>query len=277
MDVGPSGVPFSYTTVVTTKSRIDKGLLAIPASLRSLFPQTSGHVFLISEDGQWVRKTFTGPDSKSKECRIDGMTDFYSRHDVKSGDELVLQVYGEGRYQILPETLYKEKIGALESDLDEAPTEDEADAAIRNLAALTRTKTDDVIGSEFARLANREISRRKVRTRSEVRVREHIPASLRRILTDLYHGCCQVSGFSFLKTDGEPYYEVHHIDPLLGHHVRNVLVVSPNVHAQFTYAAVDQHFDESGWLRRVAFNGEDHSVFQIIDELPDYKKQVHSA
>ena len=64
--------------------------------------------------------------------------------------------------------------------------------------------------------------------------RESVPASLRAILARLYKGQCQISGFSFLKRDGEPYFEVHHIDPLLGHHAKNVLVVCPNVHAQFT-------------------------------------------
>lgn len=99
MEIGPSGVPFSYTTIMATKSRIDKGLLAIPVSLVDFFPKTSGSVYLLSESGRWVRKSFTAYDSTSRECRIGGMSDFYERYDVHSGDELVLHVHGNGRYQ----------------------------------------------------------------------------------------------------------------------------------------------------------------------------------
>lgn len=55
------------------KSRIEKGLLAIPVSLVHLFPQTSGHIFLLDEGGRSIRRSFTAYDSSSKECRIGGM------------------------------------------------------------------------------------------------------------------------------------------------------------------------------------------------------------
>lgn len=132
--------------------------------------------------------------------------------------------------------------------------------------------------SEYLRLASHEVLQRKVGTRNEVKTREHIPPSLRKLLTELYHGRCQVSGFSFLKKTDEFYFEVHHINPFLGNHVKNVLVVSPNVHAQFTYAAVEQTFDASGWLRQVKFNSQGYPVFQIVDQLPAmYRKEVHSV
>ena len=278
MEIGPSGVPFSYTTVIATKSRIDKGLLAIPASLIKLFPNTSGSVFLLGESGEWSKKTFTAFDSSSKECRIGGMREFYANYDVRGGDELVLQVYGNDKYQIVPEPFFRREIADLESDLDRAPTETEAGSAIAGLAELTRTNPDDVIRSEYFRLTSQETVVRKVHSRDRATNREHIPASLRSILTGLYRGRCQVSGFSFLKRNREPYFEVHHIDPQQGNHVKNVLVVSPNVHAQFTHAAVEQSFDDSGWLRRVKFNGESHGVFQFVDQLPDaYRKEVHSV
>lgn len=278
MEIGPSGVPFSYTTIRATRSRIDKGLLAIPVSLIHLFPQTTGHVYLLSESGHWVKKAFTAPDSSSKECRIGGMRELYERYDIQGGDELVLHAYGQGRYQILPESLFQRKILDLELDLDKAPTEIDADAAIAGIAALTHASPEDVIGSEYVRLTEQEVAERKVRTRTDVKAREQIPLSLRKILISLYHGRCQLSDFSFRTKNGEPYFEVHHINPFQGNHVKNVLVVSPNVHAQFTYAAVEHYFDEIGWLRQVKFNGQSHPVFQVIDQLPAiHTKEVHSV
>jgi hypothetical protein len=278
MQVELSNIPFSYNTILATKSRIEKGLLAIPVSLIDVFPRTSGQIFLLSEGGRWDEKTFTALDSSSRECRIGGMREFYDRYGVRGGDELVLNVFGNNRYQILPERRFEQKIAALELALDGAPTQREADAAISGLAHLTNTKSDSVVASEYVRLASASVAPRRVNVRSDVRTREHISASLRRILTRLYHGRCQVSGFSFQKRNGEPYFEVHHIDPLQGNQVKNVLVVSPNVHAQFTHAEVENFTDESGWLRRVKFNGESHEVFQIVDQLPaTYKKEVHSV
>ncbi len=49
--------------------------------------------------------------------------------------------------------------------------------------------------------------------------------------------------------------------------LKNLLVVSPNVHAQFTHAPVRETFDEEGWLREVSFNSENYKVTQAIDNL----------
>ena len=46
-----SELPLNYITVKTTKSRIDKGLLAIPVSLIELFPKTGNKIFLVNEKG----------------------------------------------------------------------------------------------------------------------------------------------------------------------------------------------------------------------------------
>ncbi|HEY3116339.1 MAG TPA: HNH endonuclease signature motif containing protein [Chloroflexota bacterium] len=278
METETSGIPFSYTTITVTKSRIDKGLLAIPASLMDHFPSTNGYVQLSDGDGRWARKSFTAYDSSSKECRIGGMGTFYSRYHIESGDELVLHVLGKGRYQLLPEKAFREKVVDLESNFDNAPTEGEAEAALFGLATLTRNELDEVARSEYLRAATRDVVPRAARTRADAKSRELIPPSLRRLLASLYKGRCQVSGFSFLKRTGEPYFEVHHIDPLHGHHVKNVLVVSANVHAQFTFAEVEESFDKAGWLRRVEFNDQPYPVFQIIDELPSvFQKEVQLA
>ena len=278
MEVAQAAIPFGYTTIVVTKSRIDKGLLAIPVSLMGQFPKTSGYIYLLEEDGHWSRKSFTAYDSTSKECRIGGLRDFYHKYAVKSGDELVLHVYGDDRFEIVPEALFRHRIQNGEARLDDALSQAEADSAINDLSKLTHTPASSVAASEFIRLAGLEPLHRQVAIRPRVNARESIAPSLRRILLDLYHGRCQVSGFTFMTRSDDPYFEVHHIDPILGNHPKNVLVVSPNVHAQFTYARVEQTFDDFGWLRQVMFNGDAHTVFQIVDQLPRmHQKQVHSV
>ena len=93
---------------------------------------------------------------------------------------------------------------------------------------------------------------------------------------ELYEGKCQITNFSFLTKKNKPYFELHHIDPEKGNHLKNLLVVSPNTHAQFTHANLIQHFDNEGWLRKVKFNKDEYTVFQIIDDLPKkFEKEIH--
>ncbi len=278
METTTPTVPFSYTTIKATKSRIEKGLLAIPTSLLPLFPTTSGHVYLVDEQGQEKRTSFTAYTSSSKECRIGGMRAFYNKYHVEDGDELVLHTGGDNRYQILPEKLFQRRIEELEAQLDTASSNTDAEAAIAGLAEVTSTEAEEVIKSEFFRLAQREVHERLIRKRHSVNTREKASPLLRKILLSLYGGRCQVSNFSFLMRTGQPYFEVHHINPMQGNHVKNLLVVSPNVHAQFTYARVEHSFDGMGWLRQVEFNGEAYPVFQAIDQIPaTFKKEVHSV
>ena len=278
MEVRPSPVSFSYTTVVATKSRIDKGLLAIPVSLRNEFPSSNGSISLLGGNGEWVEKTFTAYDSSSKECRIGGLREFYDRYGIRSGDQLVLNIHGVGRYELVPEKNWQDRVVGLESKLDASETETDVETALLALAAVTQTAADEVVRSEYLRLVRQDRAPRKTRTRRDTIARETIPVSLRKILTALYQGRCQISGFTFVTRHSDPYFEVHHLDAAQGNHPKNIVVVSPNVHAQFTWAEVKELMDESGWLRKVWFNGDAHDVFQIVDQIPDqYHKEVHSV
>lgn len=105
-----------------------------------------------------------------------------------------------------------------------------------------------------------------------------IRASVRKLLTEIYHGNCQISGFGFLTKTGKPYFEIHHLKVDYGDHLKNVLVVCPNVHAQFTHALVEEQYDEEGWLRIVAFNGKEFNVNQAIDKAKkEIRKEIHIA
>lgn len=76
--------------------------------------------------------------------------------------------------------------------------------------------------------------------------------------------------------NNKPYFELHHIEPNKSNHIKNLLVVSPNIHAKFTYSRLKQIFDEDGWLRQVFFTNVKFTVSQIIDSLSkDFNKEVH--
>ena len=271
-----SKIPFDYITVKTTKSRIEKGLLAIPVSLVELFPKNANKIFLLNELGKEEAKSFTPYNSSSRECRIGGLKEFYTKNKTKDGDELVIQLLDDNKFKIIPENIFERNISDLELKIDKSINENEVEKHIRKLSKIANKPSNDVIKSEFVRLAKQEIIPRKTRIKPQIKIKENVPVSYRKILLELYGGKCQVSSFTFLMKNGNPYFEIHHIDPFKGDHFKNLLVVSPNVHEQFTHAKLEQFFDKESWLRKVTFGEKTHAVFQIIDMLPNiFEKETH--
>lgn len=272
----PTNIPFSYVTIKTTKSRIEKGLLAIPMSLIDLFPKSDSNIYLINEKGNEESKTFTSYKSSSRECRIGGLKGFYKKNNIKSGDELVIQLLDNGKYKLIPEKYFEKQVSDFENKFENSANDKEAEKQIQIISTITNSSKEEVLKSEFIRLAKQEIFERKIKNIAESKSRENVPVSLRKILLGLYYGKCQISNFSFLMENGKPYFEIHHIDPSKGNHFKNLLVVSPNIHAQFTYANVEQYFDNEGWLRKVKFNKDEFQVFQIIDKVASvFFKESH--
>jgi len=276
MNKSKVNIPFDYITVKTTKSRISYGFLTIPVSLIDSFPKKATDISLINDFGKEEIKHFTPYSSKSRECRIYGMRYFFDKYKIQNGDEIVIQILDDSKYKIIPEKIFEKQISDLETKIDKSTKETEVEKHIQKLSKITNKPSDDVIKSEFVRLAKQEIKTRKTRTISQVKTKENVPVALRKILLELYRGKCQVSSFTFLMKNGNPYFEIHHIDPFIGNHFKNLLVVSPNVHEQFTHAKLEQFFDKDRWLRKVKFNEEECSVFQIIDKLPKFfEKEIH--
>ena len=277
MKTGESKIPFHYKTIRITQSRINKGLLAIPVSLINYFPKDKRKVYVIfGRQEKANAKNFTPYNSSSRECRIGGMRDFYEKFQVKDGEELVIQIIDENKYRILTEDQFRASILKAEKDFDMVDDEGKADIILKKISLISNSNFEDTIYSEFFRLSQGIIEMRKYDKSKTIRKKESIPASIRKILAEVYKGKCQISGFSFLMKNGKPYFELHHIKPNLGNHLKNILVVSPNVHAQFTYARVVEFFDEQEWLRKVRFNDDEFLVKHIIDDLPrKFEKEVH--
>lgn len=272
-----SKIPFNYKTIKLTQSRLNKGLLAIPVSLIDYFPKQKGKIYVaIGMSGEVRAKTFTPYTSSSRECRIGGMRDFYEKFDLKDGDEIVVQLLDTNKYRILTEKQLEDAVKEAERKFDKSKSEDTASSQLNAIARFANTTPKETLWSEYSRLTKMEIQERRQKVAKPREIKESAPPSIRKLLTGIYEGRCQITGFGFLMKNGKPYFEIHHIKPELGNHIKNILVVSPNTHAQFTYAFVEEYFDDDGWLRRVKFNDKTFTVNHLIDKMPKkFEKEVH--
>jgi hypothetical protein len=83
-------------------------------------------------------------------------------------------------------------------------------------------------------------------------------------LRAFHEGKCQLCSFTFEKRDGEPYFEIHHLDAKLGHHPHNLLVLCANCHAQLEHAAVTDFAWAGSWLIGLTINGRRVCVRQPL-------------
>lgn len=271
-----SDIPYNYITIKATKSRIQYGFLTIPVSLIDSFPNASTDIHIINEYGKETKKHFVPYSSKSRECRIYGMRSFYDRFNINDGDEIVIQIMDDGKYRIIPEKVFVKNIKVIENKIENSRFESETEKHLHRLSRITNIPSEEVLKNEFIRLSNREMKNRKTRSISNVKTKEKVEAPIRKLLKDLYNGKCQITNFTFKMRNGENYFEIHHIYPFRDNHLKNILVVSPNVHAQFTYANSKLFFDEQGWLRQVKFNDDSFKVYQIIDRISTiFEKEIH--
>ncbi len=245
-------------------------------SLIELFPKNINKIFLVDEYGKIESKTFTPYNSKSRECRIGGLRKFYESYNVVDGDELVIQLLDDEKFRIMPEKLFqsilKDKLVHFENSNNEA----EIEKNLCQISNITNLSKIEFLKNDFILLSKEKIGGRNNIEKNKILVKENVPYYIRKILLELYSGKCQITGFTFLTRKNIPYFELHHIAPQKGNHLKNLLVVSPNIHAQFTHANIEQYFDDDGWLRKVKFNNNEFKVFQIIDELQkSFKKEIH--
>lgn len=277
MKITESRIPFNYKTIRITQSRIAKGLLAIPVSLIDVFPKNKAKVYVaFGESPQLKPKNFTPYESSSRECRIGGMRDFYERFQIKDGDDIVIQIIDDKKYRILPEANFENLVNKLEKELDKSKDEKEVILNIEKISKVTNINAKATIFSEYLRLSKMEAEERKHKKLIVRDAKEGVPPLIRKILTEIYEGKCQLTGFGFLMKNGKPYFEIHHIRTELGSHLKNLLVVCSNIHAQFTYANVHEYFDEDGWIRKVKFNNDEFVIKHIIDKIPKtFEKEIH--
>ena len=264
----PSEITYDYATIRITQSRIDKGLLAIPVGLSERFPRHNQHVHVhLNASPESEAKRYSAYNSSTRECRIGGLKNWFEQNNVKSGDEIVIQFIDKEQfvYRLVPENRFISATRGLQHTFDIAKTVEEASSTVRDLASWTLSEENAVSINELNRLAGNPLSEgRNYTERRPARTRESLPANLRALLSRIYQGHCQVCDFWFLKRDRTPCFEVHHLDPIKGHHPKNVVVVCANCHNQFEYAEVQERFDDDRWLVTVVFNQKAFSVRQAL-------------
>ena len=273
-------IGYSYVTLKITRSRINKGLLAIPVSLLDKFPKEKQKITIFFDDEEKPSiKSFTLYNSSSQECRISGLTNWFVKNNIQNQDEIIIQFLDENEriYRIIKEEKFIEQVKILEDNISKTEKESDLEKHFEFLSLKVNKPKREVAIVEFLKLNNQIMKRRDYKRSNISQVKENVPLSLRKILELIYEGKCQVSDFTLTQRNGKPYFEIHHIKPDWGNHLKNLLVVSPNIHAMFTHANCEEYFDNDGWLRKVKFNNEEFNVYQAIDNIKDkyFEKDIH--
>lgn len=275
-----SKIEYDYFTIKVTQSRINKGLLAIPVSLIDVFPKNKQKIKVyFNNSTNYSELNFTPYTSSSRECRIGGLKEWFNLHQVRSDDELVIQIIKKDKneFRLFTEKQYLQTVKLLQKKLDNSNDEITTTDNINKLAAISNIKQSEVYRNEFYRLSKQGDSERNFIQVAQKNRKESVPFSIRKLLGEIYKGKCQLTNFTFIQKNGNPYFEIHHIKENKGNYLKNLLVVSPNIHAQFTYSSKKEYFDKEGWIRKVKFNDNEFSVYQYIDKLDKIKfiKEVH--
>ncbi len=280
-----SNIYINYETVKITQSRINKGLLSIPVSLIEHFPNEKRKIQVFFDEQKTPElKNFTPYTSSSRECRIGGMAKWYKENKVKAGQEIVVVTINkeEGVYRLMKESNFKNYIKKSFNQLVSTMENEEEGHIVENtleeMAQITNQSKKEILTGQFLKLKNVAIEKRKYEKVNTTKRKERVPYLMRKILEAVYDGRCQLTSFTFLQQNGKAYFEVHHIDENRGHDWKNLLVVSPNIHAQFTYGECTNYFyDRKGWLRKVDLCGETYLVMQLLDRIKakHFEKNTH--
>ena len=257
-----------YIKVKTTTGRIEKGILSIPVSLRHIFPLVRQDIFLMLDNSRRLySKSFSPYESSTRECRINGLHKWFTKHNAKGDEEVVITVIDRDRsiYRLSFEVNFISQAEALEKQFLTSPTDNEAEKNIEKVTFWTGLERMTFSLDEYKNLSALDQDEiRKLLLIKEKNIREKTTSSIKLIFYDIYDGKCQLCRFTFRKKDGKNYFEMHHIDPRKGHIIKNLLAVCANCHRQFEYAKVNYTFDRKNWLRQVKFNNITNTVKYII-------------
>lgn len=276
-----SRVLYNYSAIRITQSRIDKGLIAIPRSLASWFPDHNTNIKVFLDDSPFPQtRRYSSYTSTTNESRIGGMAEWFKKNNIKNGDEVVVQLIDREHYiyRLTSERYFLAKTEDLEEKLDYSGSETEASEKIQSLVQWTNSEQRSVLISEYSRLVNiAETNRREYVRRIPTPAKQRVPNNLRVLLRDIYRGHCQLCDFTFLKRDNTPYFEIYHFNPSIGNHPKNLILVCANCHRQFEFADVKHKFTSDGWLRKVFFNNQEYSVKQILltMQLDKFRKTTY--
>jgi HNH endonuclease len=256
-------------TVRASASRLDKGLFAIPRKFKDWFPDEKGQILVMFDEGDTPKAlTFHPYDATAKESRIFGLHSWYAKRGVRQGDliTLTLEDRGQRLYRMaLDRYLLARQEQTARQKLREASTDSEAEQQLTILWKVTKGRPREIAERELLQIAKQSARQpRPTILPVPAERREGVPPGIRILLRELHEGKCQICSFTFEKRNGEPYFEIHHLEPKVGHHPTNLLVVCPNCHAQLEHAAVSDFKWAGHWLIGLAVNGKRLSVRQPL-------------
>ncbi len=256
-------------TVRASASRLDKGFLAVPQKFRDWFPSAKSQIQAVFDDEDKAKGlTFHPNGPEVKENRIFGLGHWFSKRGVREGDLVSITVEDQDRllYRIALDRFIQEREEQkARQTLEGAQTDSEAEQGFSTLSRLTRKRPRGLAQEELLRIAHESGRRPRPRISPGTTQRpESVPSGIRLLLRELHDGKCQVCSFTFEKRNGEPYFEIHHLNPEVGHHPSNLLVVCPNCHAQFEHAAVTDFKWVDIWLVGATINGKRVAVRQPL-------------
>lgn len=258
-------------SIRVTKSRLEKGLLAIPKKHADLFPTKKSEIKVVFDDQKeekFERKSYLPDDKRVKENRIFGLGHWFALRGMKPGDRLTISVLDKqkGIYRLaLDRHIREQQEKRTQQALTYAPNEEVALEQFELLAQITkrgRRRTAKEALLEISRETSYQLRSRGKFTR--VSQLETVNPAIRVLLGELHLGKCQICTFTFKKSNGEPYFEVHHLEPEVGDHPANLLVLCPNCHAKFEHAVVEGFERVGGWLVAVRINGKRFTIRQPL-------------
>jgi len=252
-----------------TSSRLSKGLLAIPQRFVHLFPADKSKIYVrFDSEGLATPLTYTAYDTSSREARIFGLGGWFSTATIQNGDVIRIIVLDREKrlYRIaLDNVVQAEEEAATRVRLESAQSDNVAEQEFHTLVRLTQRRPRKLAQQEVLQIAERTICKPRPQMLVPASIRsEGVPAGLRHLLRELHGGKCQMCSFTFQRRDGEPYFEIHHLDPELGHHPHNLLVLCANCHAQFEHAKLADFVWNENWLVSVTINGRHRFVRQPL-------------
>ncbi|MCI0333122.1 MAG: hypothetical protein L0228_07860 [Planctomycetes bacterium] len=231
------------------------------------FPAEMSEIYVrFDSEGPVSALTFRPYDKSTKEARILGLGAWFSTAAVRSGEVIRIIVLDRDKrlYRIARDNVVQtEEETAARVRLESAASDKIADEEFQTLVRLTNKRPPKLAQQELLQIADRTICKPRPQSLVAASIRhEGVPAGLRLLLQELHDGRCQLCSFTFQKPDGEPYFEIHHLDPTLGHHPRNLLVLCANCHAQFEHAKLTDLRWTRDWLVAVTINGRRRFVRQ---------------
>lgn len=256
-------------TIRASASRLDKGLLAIPRKFKDWFPGEKSQIEVVFDDEEKTKAlTFHPYDPAVKETRIFGLRHWFSKRDVRERDLISITVEDLDKrlYRIALDRYVQERLEQkARHNLQAAETDAEAERELGTLSRLTRKRPRELAQEELLRIAQESVRQPRPTVLPGGAERHGgVPSGIRILLRELLDGKCQLCSFTFDKKNGEPYFEIHHLDPKVGHHPSNLLVVCANCHAQFEHARVTDFKWTGNWLVGVTINGRRVSVRQPL-------------